>query len=202
MQVCWDNRLNFEQNHPPMDYLTPPVAQNPTKDYVSVGDIKQHFVNYLRNNNLGMIDNTWLAFCDISNQGALDADAIELARLHSLAVDFPKSGVPVTMDRSAYKIKEYPDFMEKALKPSYPSKKAIGEVYRSVLLETCQGLLPYPKEPQPLLFVEGYEAFMDEAKEICAAYARDLYSLMRQCVFSVSLTSINSLDLPSRASTS
>ena len=58
---------------------------------------------------LGRICNTHLALADKS--GAKDPRCLELARLASLAVDFPKTGVPV--EQRLPLVEEYPDFMGK-----------------------------------------------------------------------------------------
>ena len=43
---------------------------------------------------------------------------MELAKLFSIAVDFPKTGVPAEIPHEPHD-KEYPDFMEKPHKPTY-----------------------------------------------------------------------------------
>ena len=56
---------------------------------------------------------------------------IELAKLFSIAVDFPKTGVPAEIPHEPHD-KEYPDFMEKPHKPTYISYNVIGKLFREV----------------------------------------------------------------------
>lgn len=57
--------------------------------------LQEHFVNFIKNDNLGQISTWLLAHAD--RDGA-DCDACErLAELHSTAVDFPKTGRPATL---------------------------------------------------------------------------------------------------------
>lgn len=57
-------------------------------------EIKGFFMDYLKNDNLGMIAIAHLVWADLSEDGARCEQCLELASLHSKAVDFPKSGVP------------------------------------------------------------------------------------------------------------
>ena len=56
---------------------------------------------------------------------------IELAKLFSTAVDFPKTGVLAEIPHEPHD-KEYPDFMEKPHKPTYISYNVIGKFFREV----------------------------------------------------------------------
>ena len=51
------------------------------------------------NDNLGMIANAHLVYADLSLAGAKCSECLQLAELHSMAVDFAKSGVPAVMPR-------------------------------------------------------------------------------------------------------
>ncbi len=128
-------------------------------------------------NNLGQIDNAWLVLADMSFEGAKSSECLELAELHSLAVDFPKKGVPAFMTADL-KPTKYPDFMEKRKLPSYESQKAIGWIYRSVSMSNANGLEPV--EPLPVLIIPGYESFMEEANKIYLSYKKEIGSLMIQ----------------------
>lgn len=58
-------------------------------------EITKFFVDYIQNDNLGKIANAHLVWADRSNDlGARCQQCLQLAALHSKAVDFPKSGVP------------------------------------------------------------------------------------------------------------
>jgi RNA-dependent RNA polymerase len=77
-----------------------------------VADLVEFFIEFQRNSNLGVIANTHLALADDSAQGVKDEKCKHLARLASVAVDFPKTGVPAVVPRE-YRPLKYPDFMEK-----------------------------------------------------------------------------------------
>lgn len=70
-------------NHPAMKDApsTPRMKSNVTTD-----DIKEFFVDYIKNDNLGQIANAHLATADASEEGAMDHRCQRLAELHSLAV--------------------------------------------------------------------------------------------------------------------
>ncbi len=63
---------------------------------VTVDHIVDHFVNYVKNDNLGQISSWLLAHLD--NKGADCSECIELAKACSTAVDFAKTGVPVQFE--------------------------------------------------------------------------------------------------------
>lgn len=62
-------------------------------------EITSFFVDYVINDNLGMIANAHLVWADKSPVGARCKECIQLAALHSTAVDFCKSGVPAEFPR-------------------------------------------------------------------------------------------------------
>lgn len=83
------------------------------------------------NDSLGIIANAHTAFADKEPFKARSPPCLELAKLFSIAVDFPKTGVPAIIPPHLY-VKEFPDFMEKPDKPSYESKNVIGKLFRAV----------------------------------------------------------------------
>eukprot|EP00873_Tetraselmis_striata_P027578 jgi/Tetstr1/447842/TSEL_003759.t1 len=121
--------------------LIPPLPQSAPMDYraepattvdgtVQVADLVNFFINFQRNSNLGVIAHAHLAMADASPSGVKDERCKELARLASVAVDFPKTGVPATVPPE-YRPQKYPDFMEKKDKLSYSSEKVLGKLYRA-----------------------------------------------------------------------
>ncbi|XP_078444839.1 putative RNA-dependent RNA polymerase 1 [Wolffia australiana] len=71
-----------------------------------------------------------------SPQVCLDRDVTmecrELAKLFSIAVNFPKTGVPAVVLPSLT-TKEFRDFMEKLDKPTFTSKSVIGKLFNAVI---------------------------------------------------------------------
>jgi len=76
-------------NEEPMNY-TPGAVK--AKRNVTVKDVLKFFVQYMKNDQLGMIANAHLANADYYADGVKNSRCLELAHLHSMAVDFPKTG--------------------------------------------------------------------------------------------------------------
>lgn len=88
---------------------------------------------------LGIVATTWLKIADQSEMGIFDEDCLALAEMHSLAVDYPKSGTPV--DPSVIprqKRKANPDWSRpetlaaSTTRKFYPSTRAIGQLFRDI----------------------------------------------------------------------
>lgn len=94
-------------------------------------EVQEYFANYIVNDSLGIIANAHTVFADRDPAKAMSASCVELARLFSIAVDFPKTGVPAVIPKHL-QVKEYPDFMEKLDKPTYESHNVIGKLFRAV----------------------------------------------------------------------
>jgi RNA-dependent RNA polymerase len=104
------------------------------------------FAHFIANDNLGKVANTWQAQCEIQEHCARSKIAVELARIHSTIVDFPKTGngtyhgnkplvpniflgIPATLpDRC--KTSLYPDYMGKPNNKSFPATSFIGQSHR------------------------------------------------------------------------
>ncbi|KAJ9641492.1 hypothetical protein H2199_005462 [Coniosporium tulheliwenetii] len=131
--VMWDPELIPEEiNHPAMDFTgAEPIRVDRE---VTVDDRIEFFLTYIKNDNLGRIAHGHLAQADFCEAGVKDPICLELAELHSTAVDFPKTGVPAKMSRDLAP-KKWPHFMEKKHKPKdkiYHSKEILGQLYDQV----------------------------------------------------------------------
>ncbi|KAF6265361.1 RNA dependent RNA polymerase-domain-containing protein [Scenedesmus sp. NREL 46B-D3] len=103
--VLWDHQLLQPANSLAQDY----TAEKPAKvDQVTAEHLQQHFVNFVKNDNLGPISTWLLAQADALGPASLPCQ--QLAALHSTAVDFPKTGKPAELDfnlvRSAVHVKQ------------------------------------------------------------------------------------------------
>ncbi|GAV82938.1 RdRP domain-containing protein/RRM_6 domain-containing protein [Cephalotus follicularis] len=127
--VCWDPELIPPQQCPPMDYTPPPTIE--LDHDVTIEEVEVYFADYMVNDSLGIIANAHTAFADNEPLKAMSNACIELAQKFSIAVDFPKTGVPAEIP-SHLRVKEYPDFMEKPDKPTYQSWNVIGKLFRAV----------------------------------------------------------------------
>ncbi|XP_056022216.1 uncharacterized protein LOC125649620 [Ostrea edulis] len=124
--VCWDDQLcNVIENQKPMDF---PKSQKMKLNHdVMVDDIIEFLGDYIKNDNLGVIANAHVVHADKEN--IFTEACKQLAKMHSDAVDFPKTGTPAKMTRDL-RVDSYPDFMQKTDKPQYMSKKVLGKLFR------------------------------------------------------------------------
>ncbi|KAJ7592653.1 RNA-dependent RNA polymerase [Mycena floridula] len=83
---------------------------------------------------VGQISTRHLTIADQSPEGSLDPRCYQLAQFASDAVDFVKSGVPVNTEKlpKADSKSFKPDFLAAAHDQQYPSKKVLGQMFRSV----------------------------------------------------------------------
>ena len=100
--------------------------------FLSVQEIQQFFVDYMINDTLGAISTAHLVHADREQDKAKSRKCLELAELHSMAVDFAKTGAPAAMPR-VLKPREFPDFMERIDKPMYISTGVLGKLYRAII---------------------------------------------------------------------
>uniref|UniRef100_A0ACD5Y0E2 Uncharacterized protein n=1 Tax=Avena sativa TaxID=4498 RepID=A0ACD5Y0E2_AVESA len=127
--VSWDPDLIPTCMVAPMDY-TPAPTEILDHD-VQMEEVHEYFADYIVNESLGMIANAHVVFADKDPFKAESAPCIELAKLFSIVVDFPKTGVPAKIPPHLH-VKEYPDFMEKRDRETYESKGVIGKLYREI----------------------------------------------------------------------
>lgn len=147
--VIWDPSLiPAGYSHAPM----PNVAHSASKmveGTVQTHDIVNFYVDFLRNNSLGQIAVAHRVFADRSALGVKDEKCmwispllqvqetdkmtgLALAELHSLAVDYCKSGQPARMTPDLF-VREYPHWMAKpSYQRSYRSKSVLGRLYDDV----------------------------------------------------------------------
>jgi len=175
--VSWDPSIipKRENLYTPADY--PPAV--PKIGEVTIYNIIQFFADYIENDALGMIANAHMAISDHSAMGVNDSRAITLAGLHSIAVDFPKTGVPANIPNDV-RTDKFPDFMEKKNKATYESVKIIGQLYRKVKEPATQLAYTTPITVDRQLIIEGLERYLDDARINLAEYEFQLQSIMNQ----------------------
>lgn len=185
--VIWDEELVPQFDTPPMSFddgaKQPKLSQEPSG--VSITEIEDFFVDYIRSDNVGMIANSHLAFADINSGGASCNECIALAKLHSLAVDFAKTGVPATFP-SELRAKKVPHFMSNSSKPTYTSTKILGKLY-----DMCSESMAHGKAesysssyskiiPDPTLLVEGFAEYIESAHYNLIDYNWKLWNILHQ----------------------
>eukprot|EP00249_Psilotum_nudum_P022736 c28629_g2_i1 orf=666-2285(+) len=181
--VSWDEGLIPTEVDPPMDYQPPAVE---VLDHaVTIEEIQKYFVNYMMNDSLGVIANAHTVFADCEAGRARSPKCIELAKLFSIAVDFPKTGVPAVLPMNL-RPKIYPDFMEKEDKQQYKSKQILGKLYRSVKeIDYKQPAALFTREDAKKCFdkdmeISGFEHYLEEALTMKIWYDEELIGLMNQ----------------------
>ena len=149
-------------------------------------EVQEYFTNYIVNDSLGIIANAHTVFADREPLKAMSDSCIQLAKLFSIAVDFPKTGVPAEIP-SNLRVKEYPDFMEKPPdKTTYESQNVIGKLFREVRHTAPQSssvksffTSEVAKKSYDLdMEVDGFEDYLDDAFDYKKEYDFKLGNLM------------------------
>ncbi|OQU76799.1 hypothetical protein SORBI_3010G213100, partial [Sorghum bicolor] len=183
--VTWDENLvpPGRKSCTPMDYSPSKSKQLPRE--VHQQDTIDFYLESMVNDNLGRICNAHVAHADRSDDGAMDTKCVELAELAAIAVDSAKTGEIVKMPPSLSP-KEYPDFMGKEDAISYKSKKILGRLYRSILMENSGDLLSQvtcisnENQYDTDLEVPGALSFLEDAWKCKCLYEAQLNTLLNQ----------------------
>lgn len=184
--VCWDSDLIpplSQWNRPAMDYqgITPPTKIKASA--ITMDDLQEFFVDYIQNDNLGQIANAHVVWADRSHNKANSDQCLQLAELHSQAVDFPKTGVPARMNREL-KPNYYPHFMVKPDKVMYKSRQVLGQLFDQVDVVFAREIrAESPDRPSVLdmsLIVEGYRMHLVEARKWRDDYNFQLRAIMNK----------------------
>ncbi|EIE18524.1 RdRP-domain-containing protein, partial [Coccomyxa subellipsoidea C-169] len=180
--VSWEPGLLFPgPNREPMSFHSQDPVLIPEGQASLVGDVAQFFMDYIFNDLLGIIANAHLATADIKPDGAQCSQCLQLARLHSNAVDFTKSGRPAEFSRDLRPL-SYPDFMMKKNKETHESSTIIGQLFRAITVPTPPLLSDIASEtqPDPDIMVEGFQQFIPAAQEARTRYEHALVQIMNQ----------------------
>ncbi|KAM4119796.1 hypothetical protein ACJW30_03G086600 [Castanea mollissima] len=162
--VCWDSDLIPPRQIQPMEYIG--AKTKPLDHDVTIEEVQEYFVDYILSDRLGIIDNAHIVFADSEPRRAMSPECIELAKLHSIAVDSPKSGVVAEIPHHL-RVMKYPDFMEKSDKRTYKSERVIGKLFREVKDLAC-----IAHEPN------GFKDYISDAFYYKRQYDRKMLSLM------------------------
>ncbi|GMN68752.1 hypothetical protein TIFTF001_037802 [Ficus carica] len=180
--VCWDRELVPPRRPKATDYTSAPTIE--LDHDVTMEEVKEYFVDYLVNDNLGIISNAHTVFADKERKMARSKPCLELAKLFSIAVDYRKTGVAANIPTQLRAV-EYPDFMEKPYKPSYKSKRVIGKLFRRVkdVEDHSSSIKSFTKEVasecyDPDMEVDGFEDYIIEAFKLKSNYDNMLGNLM------------------------
>ncbi|KAG9002981.1 hypothetical protein FRB90_011272 [Tulasnella sp. 427] len=113
----------------------------------TVKDIAHFVIEYMTHDTLGLIGVNHLRLADQRRKGVLDTDCLAYAQLYSDAVDYPKTGIPVSADDMP-KPTGIPDwYCAESFDPNngdyYESIRALGVLFRAVQLVNPS---PHPVE--------------------------------------------------------
>ncbi|KAI9808580.1 MAG: hypothetical protein M1825_003729 [Sarcosagium campestre] len=179
--VIWDpDLIPKEWNHEPMDY-TPPTPLRLDREVVD-RDITSFFVNYMKNDRLPRIAHAHLALADGSHKGVKDERCLELAALHSKAVDYVKTGEAAQLPKEL-RPRQWPHFMEKRHVPreqTYVSRKVLGQLYDQV---ERVDFVPHYDAGFDGRILQAYELgdeVLESAREMKELYDADMRRIMAQ----------------------
>ncbi|CEF73734.1 hypothetical protein FGSG_01582 [Fusarium graminearum PH-1] len=110
--IIWDPEAMPSRVFRPADY--PRVTPQPLDRQVEPKDIADFFINFMRTDILGVIATRHVILADYNDLGSIDRDCIALAELHSTAVDFSKTGIPVNVKALPRAPRFRPDFLATA----------------------------------------------------------------------------------------
>ncbi|EPQ57890.1 RdRP-domain-containing protein [Gloeophyllum trabeum ATCC 11539] len=132
-----------------------PVAPMTIEEDSRIEDVCDFVVEYIHSDVLGLLSDRHLIIADQSKEGTQDERCLQLAELCSRAVDYPKSGVPVNIDKSPRLLIPYkPDWHAAEVTAPrntdyYESDRAVGHLYRAIPLHEPAKVSPDALTPRP-----------------------------------------------------
>ncbi|QDS77948.1 hypothetical protein FKW77_001429 [Venturia effusa] len=108
--IFWDPLLMPPGRCTPADYPRLPAID--IGRTVTVKDITNHFVDFMKSDNVGLLSNHLMILADRLDAGTRDLGCIAIAELISSALDFAKTGIKPQMDKlPKFDRRIKPDFM-------------------------------------------------------------------------------------------
>jgi RNA-dependent RNA polymerase len=177
--VIWDKDLLPEEwNHPAMNFEG--AKPKESDGAVTVDDMTSFFVTYMRYDNLGRIAVAHRYWADARPEGVKDPKCLELANLHSTAVDYMKTGVPAKLPRHL-RITQWPHWAEvknKSKSKIYISKKVLGRLYDKVQRVDMQPQWDYEFDSRIILAYELDNFILDLARKAKQEYDAAVLRIM------------------------
>jgi len=129
--VTWrEDFIRIKDNYPAMHF--PPAEKYEKDGPIGEDDLIQHVKDYIKTDKKGIIARQHLINADFRADGIESEECLELAKIHSLAVDAVKTD-HIPQLNSQLKLKQAPDFLGKSdHKLSYPSKRVMGTLFRRI----------------------------------------------------------------------
>ena len=179
--ISWDpDLIPHEWNIEAMDFeAAKPVT---VEGGVQVQDVMKFFVNFMKRDNLGRIANAHLATADREEHGAKNEHCLALAKLHSDAVDFSKTGVWAKLDKELIP-KMYPHFMtgsKRAPSRIYHSRTALGKLFDNVTYSEFDPDFDQPFDPRILDALKPDDEMLHSAAKLKVNYDAAMRRIMAQ----------------------
>ena len=180
--VTWDSLLvKPVETCAAMDY-TPdslPVVEMSMDPEAVRKSMHDYFIACVTSTDLGVISNAHVILAD--QAGANSDECLKLAKLHSDAVDAPKTGVKVVVPGDL-KPNYYPTWMEKEFDTKETRHEdtplqAIYDVFPSPAMSTA---VVVDVTLDPTLLIQGHEQFLPTMKLLRLNYNHSLLGLMRR----------------------
>ncbi|GAB1312244.1 hypothetical protein MFIFM68171_02454 [Madurella fahalii] len=178
--VIWDPKLiPREWGNPPMNYSAPAPLSETTASVIK--SLASFFVLFMKNDRLPLIAHAHLATADYEAEGVKHRKCLQLAELHSTAVDYVKTGVPAKW-HSRLEPRKYPHFMEKSPARSYHSNSVLGKLYDMVDGKTfdCRENYRLPFDDRILKRYQLGNDMLKEARKIKSQYDIAIRRIMGQ----------------------
>ncbi|CAG8234887.1 unnamed protein product [Penicillium salamii] len=151
---------------------------------VTVDEVTSFFVTYMKNDCLPRIAHAHMAWADTNRDGVWSEKCFRLAKLHSDAVDYNKTGGHATMTRDLVP-KKWPHFMEKRFKRDdaiYHSDKVLGKLYDVVIAPDFVPNLSMPFDSRILdnELIPASNSYMDTARSLKSEWDINMRQVMAQ----------------------
>lgn len=186
--IIWDPELIPEgDSHPPMSYEGPKPTENEAG--VTTADMAKFFVQHIKYDNLSRIATSHRYRADQENLGigVKDEKCIELAHLHSKAVDYAKTGVPAEVPQEL-RIRRFPHWANRknaSAHNTYKSAKILGQLFDLVNREPFEGAWKSDSgengfDDRILSACEPSEQMLQDAREVKKVYDEAMQRIMTQ----------------------
>ena len=179
--VFYDDDLipKDEDLFPPMDYSASKNSGEKRHQF-KIDDVIEYFAKYTNTNNLGLIGDAHLAIAD--EKGAKDDIALRLAHKFSKAVDAPKTGDVIVLEKEENPEK-FPHYMGKIKNLTYHSKSVLGKLYdkaNEIILKGVKKIETTKLFFDPDLVLDNWENYAFLALIYYRDYFTDLVNLLKK----------------------
>ncbi|CAB9515626.1 RNA-dependent RNA polymerase 1 [Seminavis robusta] len=132
--LTWDERLFLSSTADPMDYT--PSTKAPEAKAINNASLIDHFIDHARADNVGRIAMLWLDHAADKKDAGCE-ECLELANLHSISVDFPKSGIPAVVPNNLKFPSTHPRAHWREFKGgiSFHCDSIVGKLYDQIIDE-------------------------------------------------------------------